>query len=148
MRIFSLRENLLWPLLSRCTPLERHVRAKATKNNHPRTPFSAPLLRLHPSSLTNVPGSQGATVLLSGPFPFLTPEVQAVAKVPPTLGERIMELNAFDLSGKKKQWLKAFHFSGLLSAYKEEPFNSLCLRRGLQVNRELERQTNVSGKKK
>lgn len=32
-----------------------------------------PFFWLHPSPLTNVLGSQGATVLLSGPFPFFTP---------------------------------------------------------------------------
>lgn len=82
--------------------------------------FPSPLFWLHPVPLTNVLGSQGATVLLSGPFPFLTPEVQAVAKVLPSPTKRIVELNVFDLS--EKQWLKAFHFFGLLSVYMEDFF--------------------------
>lgn len=36
---------------------------------------------LHPLPLTNVLGSQGATVLLNGPFLFPNPKAQAVAEV-------------------------------------------------------------------
>lgn len=98
----------------------------------------------HPSPLTDVLSSQGATVLLNGPFLFLTPEAQAVAEVdppsppppppqppppspiPPYYG---IELR---LTFVEKQWLKAFHFSGLLIAYKKDLF-TLCFQCGVPV---------------
>lgn len=73
MRIFSLQQNLLRPLL--CPWTHRAVRwcKKPRKWLFFFFPRTHPLFWLHPSPLTNVLGSQGATVLLSGPFPFFHP---------------------------------------------------------------------------
>lgn len=62
--------------------------------------FCSPPFWLHPSPLTDVLGSQGADVLLSGPFPFFTPWSASSCQGTPL--PHITELNVFDLSGKKQ----------------------------------------------
>lgn len=84
-----------------------------------------PFFWLHPSPLTNVLGSQGATVLLSGPFPFFTPlkckQLPRCSPPPPSVLWNWMYLT-FLRKKLNKQWLKVFRFSGLLNAYKEDLF--------------------------
>lgn len=132
MRIFSLQQHWLWPSLFRLT----HYRVQWNNLNmwKPQKQLFFQPPWLHPSPLTNVLGSQGATVLLNGPFLFLNPKAKAVVEVapPPTSPPPrtstthplhltiLWDWIAFDLC--EKQWLKAFHFSGLLNVEKTDLF--------------------------